>query len=1008
MTAPEPLSLRQRLPHWLDHLEHVLPAQGPIRDFVHHNTLHGFQHLPFAEAVAAAQALTGARAYPEEAVFHAHFAAGRITVEDLDAALEDAGVADLEAPVVRGLTRRDVLRAALLEPADLPAPARLAWALRETALAADPLWQAAASLLPAPPAARAGWRAEAAATWAGLAARLGREWSLRALLAHLTGEDVLATVRTVLQRHLAAHLDLGQAAWHNPARGQGFYAAWRASAAADFAWDLDELPNVREELAWLPDDPVDLLAQELPALVPDPGRHYGFLQRLALELPGWSGMLLRRERHGPREDGVPVSLADYLAVRVLLERLLSEDAIRRLAGGPLSPAELVTHFAARPGEVFVRHALAAGALSEDLAQCAHSLRQAAERGPVDEGAWAALADAIAAAAADAGGFAGAAWRLAGLARRLGLAAGDLLHLGEEGAAALVHTAGSLDALARGEVWLLAFERRYREQLFAALAANRGRGRSAGPAAVQAVFCMDDREEGLRRHLEEIAPAVDTYGAAGFFGIAMAWRGVDDAADTALCPVVVRPAHRVVEAAVAGGEVHARRRQWRLAWRERFVQGTRRQALTAPLLTAAAAPVAAAALAGFTLAPGWLGETLARWRRQFDGVPATRLAVTAAAGTAAGTPEAPREGFSDDEQAERVAAFLAGIGLTAGFAPLVAIVGHGSGSRNNPHLAAYDCGACSGRHGGPNARVFATLANRPAVRSRLAARGIAVPDGTWFVAAEHNTCDDGLLWYDGDQVPPDRQAEFDRFVGQLNEAARTHAAERCRRFAAAPPRLAPWPARAHVAARRHDLAEARPELGHATNAAAIIGRRCVSRGLFLDRRIFLISYDPTADDDGRIAEGILLAAGPVGAGIALEYYFSTADNERYGCGSKITHNLTGLFGVQEGADSDLRTGLPRQMIEVHEPMRLLVVVEQAPAVLSAILARQPALQELVGNGWIVLAACAPADGALHRYCPRRGWLPWTGKAVLPRVARSADWFAGEDGPLPPALVTGGAA
>jgi len=59
------------------------------------------------------------------------------------------------------------------------------------------------------------------------------------------------------------------------------------------------------------------------------------------------------------------------------------------------------------------------------------------------------------------------------------------------------------------------------------------------------------------------------------------------------------------------------------------------------------------------------------------------------------------------------------------------------------------------------------------------------------------------------------------------------------------------------------------------------------------------------------------------------------------------------------------------------------------------------------GWIVLAACAPADGALHRYCPRRGWLPWTGKAVLPRVARSADWFAGEDGPLPPALVTGGA-
>ena len=32
------------------------------------------------------------------------------------------------------------------------------------------------------------------------------------------------------------------------------------------------------------------------------------------------------------------------------------------------------------------------------------------------------------------------------------------------------------------------------------------------------------------------------------------------------------------------------------------------------------------------------------------------------------------------------------------------------------------------------------------------------------------------------------------------------------------------------------------------------------GLFLDRRVFLISYDPQGDDDGRIVEGILLAAG----------------------------------------------------------------------------------------------------------------------------------------------------
>ena len=111
---------------------------------------------------------------------------------------------------------------------------------------------------------------------------------------------------------------------------------------------------------------------------------------------------------------------------------------------------------------------------------------------------------------------------------------------------------------------------------------------------------------------------------------------------------------------------------------------------------------------------------------------------------------------------------------------------------------------------------------------------------------------------------------------------------------------------------------------------------------------------------------------------------------------------------EGADSDLRTGLPWQMVEIHEAMRLLVVVEQTPALLSAVVARQPALQELVGNAWIIVAAQHPQSGELALYCPRRGWLPWAGKAVLPLVGRSADWFAGEREALAPAIVLGGSA
>jgi hypothetical protein len=695
-------------------------------------------------------------------------------------------------------------------------------------------------------------------------------------------------------------------------------------------------------------------------------------------------------------------------VRVLLERLLTDDLLRRLSGAPMTLADLPAHFAARPEEFLVRDALHQPGLPEDLQGCAAHLVELARNGHVDAEAWRHLAEVLAPALAGTQ-HDGVAWQLGRLSRQLGLSGAEQAALSATEIAALHAAATSLTQLQRSQIWLLAYERHYREQLFAALSANHPRQAAPATPSAQVVMCMDDREEGTRRHLEEIAPDIATYGAAGFFGVPMLWQGVDDAAPTALCPVVVRPIHLVREVAAEGDEeklaAHQARRERRLGWRERFYQATRRHLVTGPLLTALGAAPALAGFAALTLAPRWAGESARRWRVWHDGRLATRLALSAEQAVAA-TPEQPQAGLADSEQVDRVETFLRMIGLTDGFAPLVLILGHGSNSRNNPHLSAYDCGACSGKHGGPNARVCAAMANRPAVRAGLAARGLNIPDRTWFVAAEHNTGDEGIEWYDLDSVPEAFQPALDALLRQVNEACRAHAAERCRRLASAPLHPTPWKARQHMIGRANDISQARPELGHAANAAAFIGRRAMSRGLFLDRRVFLISYDPTTDADGAIVEGILLAAGPVGAGIALEYYFSTVDNERFGCGSKITHNITGLFGVMEGADSDLRTGLPWQMVEIHEPMRLLVVVEQTPEMLSAVVERQPALQELIGNEWIVLASKNPLTVALHLYCPRRGWLPWSGPAVLPQVARSADWFAGESDALAPAIILGG--
>ena len=196
------------------------------------------------------------------------------------------------------------------------------------------------------------------------------------------------------------------------------------------------------------------------------------------------------------------------------------------------------------------------------------------------------------------------------------------------------------------------------------------------------------------------------------------------------------------------------------------------------------------------------------------------------------------------------------------------------------------------------------------------------------------------------------------------------------------------------ARAEDLAQVRPEWGHATNALCVVGQRARTRGLYLDRRAFLISYDPAQDaDDAPVLARILAAAVPVCAGISLEYYFCHVDPTGYGCGTKLPHNITSLLGVMDGAASDLRTGLPWQMVEIHEPVRLLFIIETTPARMLGIMDRNPLIGRLVRNGWVQLAVLDPAGPDVQLF-QRGAFRPYTPLArQLPAAASSADWYRG---------------
>ncbi len=961
----------------LDHAAHLLPQQSPLHMFVHHNTLHAFEHLHFEEAVVEAAARFGTEPYQSEAAFDECIESARIRSADIENVV-NASIEDSGGPVIAGgPTRREMRAIRLSNLFEIPQGPALNWMLEETGTlfrfhrrvpesaraailqsaervslggnsstpeareeqALEQIWRELLAVAPTSPRARTGIRR-------------------RDQILEVCGIDTDHFVHPLLIRVCAAFVDQGIAYWEMPGRDAGLLEVFRSlygigSGPSD-RWmeGLSKQLRLQQSERWDADRTVRWALEELD--VPH-AQWAGYIEETLLSLPGWAGMIRQLEL---RPDTAPVDpprarLLDYLALQLSLDLHAARFVIRTRAGGPDAFAEMLS---------LRTDAKRESDLDLELVYEGFITAQLAGLGPAELG-------------------------------------------GREAAKRWLEEVGGFDSNERRRLLHLAYERRHRIGVLDGIVGHcRFKRRQAAQPRFQAVFCIDDREESLRRHLEEIRPDVETFGYAGFFGIAMAYQGIEDIRPRPLCPVAVLPSHYVRERALDEGEaaVFAEKRRRRGQMTHSIGLGSK-MLTRGGVLSALFGFLAIIPLLGRSLFPRATERLAHRISHRTAPMPPTRLCLERAPGE---RPDGLALGYTIDEMADVVSGALTTMGMAGQLSSLVLIVGHGSSSLNNPHEAAHDCGATGGGRGGPNARAFAEMANEPRVRERLRSRGLVIPDSTWFVGAYHNTCDDSMTYYEEDRVPAESLEALADAKRAFADACRLDAHERCRRFESAPLGLDPEAALAHAEAHAYDLAQPRPEYGHATNAVCIVGRRARTRGLFLDRRAFLVSYDPESDSTGAILAQLLRSVGPVGAGINLEYYFSFVDPTGYGCGTKLPHNIVGLVGVMDGHASDLRTGLPWQMVEIHEPVRLLTIVEAETEELVRILERDSALANLVNNEWIQLVAWDPRSDAVAVYENRR-FQPYVPEnPAIAVVGRSVDFYSGRRGHLSPAHVKAG--
>ncbi len=1011
-----PLGLRLKIRAMIHVAAEPIPFFWPMRTFIHHNPLHGLEHLPFHQAAQQGAELFHGRAFLPRRIYKGYLDEGIVDRGSLAAAVahflearEDLADVDLRywltvllTEIDETVSRRNTLAGisdihAFLhgrEPNSASTVSEKTQQYLHAELLADrPIYEAVDALY---------------------------------------GTDIGVELDELMIKSCLDFFDEGQSVWDMPGREHGLFDAWREVANRNVPFYLYGLHVSR--ILEQDERPEGIIAYVMAQFgVPEDHWITYFTRELA-RLHGWAGFVKWRSsaKRYYWSERFPADLVEFVAIRLAMALALLRKDGRK--GHPWTIETIAAAIDDRTAETYLRHELHTGQV---LPAMAHKVDQALLRGQdalihevYDEYLVGKTRDEAQAQVR----------RLVALAEVAG-AKDALLQLDAQQLDQLLDTIAAFEHQ-EGMVWLEAMEAQAMTRLLRDLDTSPIPAREKRPFA-QALFCIDTRSERIRRHLEDVGD-YQTFGIAGFFGVPVSFMELGKGSETHLCPVILTPKNLVPEITAATRQDDAA-----VTALEKAMHELKESVLTPFVTVEAIGLLFGFDMIGKTVAP----KTYNRWRKRLHpSKPFSRLLldklsreqadsivravqrtvivkaleqefelspervtddiIRSLRESALGHQPTPsncanalglnaeqtkafierlrsayrindafahsqlerlgRIGFTVDEQFKYVFQALSSIGLTEQFSRFVLLVGHGSSSENNPYESALDCGACGGNRGIVSAKVLAQMANKRQVRRRLHAQGIDIPDDTWFLPAFHDTTTDEIRLHNLELIPPSHLVYIDRLRNGLTAASRLCAAERVPTLEIGEARKFE-PAAAFNRARRNamDWSQVRPEWGLSQNLYFVIGRRHLTEQTALNGRAFLHSYDYRIDPKRRLLENILTGPLVVGQWINMEHYFSTVDNESFGSGSKVNHNVAGRFAVMTGNLSDLRTGLPSQTVlkdgqPYHQPLRLITVIEAPFDHALKAVDGVVAVQNLVRNAWIRLLIVDPESGEVSVY------------------------------------------